>query len=172
MLRSIVSLGLAFMPIPLSWSGQIDKDDSKSGKRDKRIGKPAKVKFDLTGEIYYLEPNTSQLPDFSKLKPVAVLHTKTIDVPARDYRDGYPGVKGRIEWFAIDFKGTIKVPRSGTYAFLLTSDDGSKLYIDDNLLIDNDGVHNATTEEGIAGLTAGEHRIRVSYFRLYSRICG
>jgi hypothetical protein len=47
----------------------------------------------------------------------------------------------------------------------LTSDDGSKLYIDDRLIINNDGLHIACTRRGKVDLTAGWHTIRVAYFQ-------
>lgn len=46
-----------------------------------------------------------------------------------------------------------------------TSDDGSKLYIDDRLVIDNDGIHSAVTLVRSTEMTHGVHRIRVSYFQ-------
>jgi hypothetical protein len=57
------------------------------------------------------------------------------------------------------------VVEPGDYGFLLTSDDGAKLYIDDQLIIDNDGLHTAQTFGRKVGLTAGRHTIRVAYFQ-------
>ena len=47
----------------------------------------------------------------------------------------------RTEYFALRFTGYISVPSDGTYTFYLGSDDGSHLYINDNLIVDNDGAH-------------------------------
>ena len=52
----------------------------------------------------------------------------------------------------------------GSYAFRLTSDDGSKLTIDDNLVVDHGGLHGDTSKEGTAALTVGTHALRVDYF--------
>lgn len=133
----------------------------------KKIGQEVNLALNLTGDLYYLEPNTPRLPaDFSKLKPVGVLHANKLDVTERDAEtEGFPGVKNRAEWFAIDYKGSFRIAKGGNYAFLLTSDDGSKLYIDDELVVDNDGLHAPVTEEGVLPLSPGEHRIRVSYFQ-------
>ncbi len=54
---------------------------------------------------------------------------------------GFPGIDNRFEWFAIDYTGNFWIARGGKYKFALNSDDGSKLYIDDTLVIDNDGQH-------------------------------
>ena len=52
----------------------------------------------------------------------------------------------------------------GSYTFRLTSDDGSKLTIDDNLVVDHGGLHGDTSKEGTAALTVGTHALRVDYF--------
>ena len=48
--------------------------------------------------------------------------------------------------------------------FALTSDDGSRLLIDDNVVIDNDGLHAAREVRGNAPLEAGYHRITIEWF--------
>ena len=47
----------------------------------------------------------------------------------------------------------------------LTSDDGSRLYIDDQPIVDNGGVHAVREKTGQIAPTDGIHRIRVSYFQ-------
>lgn len=66
--------------------------------------------------------------------------------------------------FALKFTGTLDVPRSGKYQFFLTSNDGSRLYIDDKQVIDNDGSHGMVEKKGNVKLSAGEHSIMVTYF--------
>jgi hypothetical protein len=46
----------------------------------------------------------------------------------------------------------------------LLSDDGSKLYIDGKLIVDNDGCHGELEKSENAQLTEGMHVIRVDYF--------
>ncbi|HUT02756.1 MAG TPA: flippase activity-associated protein Agl23 [bacterium] len=60
--------------------------------------------------------------------------------------------------------GYLRVPKTGQYGFLITSDDGSRFFVDGVLLIDNWGEHAAATRAGKATLAAGYHRIRVDYF--------
>jgi hypothetical protein len=48
---------------------------------------------------------------------------------------------------------------------LLESDDGSRLYIDDQVVINNDGIHPPLAVRNRIELTGGIHRIRVSYFQ-------
>lgn len=119
----------------------------------------------LRGLIYYMRPGEAWLPDFTRLKPAGAIYTTTLDVPAQDFLLGFPGITNRNEWFAIDYTGRFWIANAGEYQFSLTSDDGSKLYIDDRTLIDLDGEHAPQTEFARIKLDCGIHRIRVSYFQ-------
>ncbi len=68
-------------------------------------------------------------------------------------------------FFAFNFKGLLKVPVTGLYTFYLESNDGSRLFIDGDEVIENDGAHIAKEEVGKIGLQAGYHRIEVNYFQ-------
>lgn len=119
----------------------------------------------LEGKIYYIKRDSQKLPDFSKMKAKGSVYTAELNVPLQHWRAGFPGVTKRFEWFAIDYHGRLWIDRPGDYRFALVSDDGAKLYIDDQVVIDNDGVHPAARREGRVGLTGGVHRIQVSYFQ-------
>jgi hypothetical protein len=56
------------------------------------------------------------------------------------------------------------VPKTGTYNFYLRSDDGSKLYLDGELVIDNNGSNSANTKESMKVLKKGVNPIRIDYF--------
>ena len=129
------------------------------------FGGKKKIAFALKGDIYYLEPNTGSLPDFSKLKPVGTIYATELNVPERSFDSGFPGVTDRFEWFAIDYHGTFLIEKPGKYNFRLTSDDGSQLWIDGTKLIDVDGIHPPTSREATVDLAAGTHQIRVPYFQ-------
>jgi hypothetical protein len=130
-----------------------------------RFGTTVVIPTGLQGQIYNLRKYSKGLPDFEKKKPVGTVYTTSLNVPAQDFRLGFPGVTKRTEWFAIDYRGKFWIQMQGVYKFTLTSDDGSKLYIDDLLVIDNDGVHGTIAKEGSVTLAEGVHRIRVSYFQ-------
>jgi hypothetical protein len=60
------------------------------------------------------------------------------------------------------------VSGGANYTFNLTSDDGSYLYVDGVLVVNNGGAHSATsTASGSIALTAGTHSILVDYFEAY-----
>ncbi len=121
--------------------------------------------YGLRGEIYLLRPETGWLPKFDKLEPVGAIYTSSLNIPPRNFQEGFPGVTDRFEWFAIDYRGHFYVDNPGKYRFILASDDGSKLYVDSKTVIDNDGVHAMKAEEGSITLKGGIHRIRISYFQ-------
>ena len=72
--------------------------------------------------------------------------------------------KKKGERFAFDFSGYIKIDKDGMYSFFTDSDDGSKLFIDEEEVVNNDGDHGATEKTGKAALKKGFHKISVVYF--------
>jgi hypothetical protein len=103
--------------------------------------------YGLRGDVYLIRRGSRKLPDFRKLEPVGTIYTSSLNVPPRDFSEGFPGVTKRIEWFAIDYTGRFWIVQPETYRFSLMSDDGSRLYIDDKLVINNDGVHPPQTDQ-------------------------
>lgn len=119
----------------------------------------------LTGQIYAIQENTNKLPNFRRQKPIGTIYTYSLAVPARDFKEGFPGISDRVEWFAIDYNGRFWVETAGEYEFALTSDDGSRLSIDGKKVIDNNGEHPPQTLAGKVKLGRGVHAIRVEYFQ-------
>jgi hypothetical protein len=75
--------------------------------------------------------------------------------------------------FGLVMDGYIMVPADGVYTFYTGSDDGVRVSIDGELIVDGDKVHHGITNEGRAALRAGLHPITVRYFqRLYRQSLG
>lgn len=72
----------------------------------------------------------------------------------------------RDENYAFIFTGHIKIPEDGAYTFYLTSNDGSRLFLNDELAINNDGAHGKREESVLLSLSKGYHKIKLSYFQL------
>ncbi len=66
--------------------------------------------------------------------------------------------------FGADIKGVLNVAADGTYTFKLDSDDGSLLYIDGTVVVDNGGAHAPEVASGSTLLTAGSHKFEVQFF--------
>ena len=65
--------------------------------------------------------------------------------------------------FGLKFKGYISVPETGIYTFLLSSNDGAVLHIDNKIIIDNDGLHSDKEKGGQVALKQGLHKIAVEF---------
>jgi beta-glucosidase len=67
--------------------------------------------------------------------------------------------------FSVCWTGKLTPPKSGLYALALRSDDGSRLYIDNKLVVDDWGDHAPTLKTAEMELVAGKsYDLRVEYF--------
>ncbi len=71
---------------------------------------------------------------------------------------------GPTDNFVVHAIANLTVPTAGQYTFRLRSDDGSELFIDETLVVDNDGLHGAQDKDGAVQLTAGMHALRINFF--------
>jgi hypothetical protein len=77
------------------------------------------------------------------------------------------GQRLRGDNFGLRFTGIVTAPAGGDYTFYINSDDGSKLFINDVLVVDYDGLHGMGGPiAGSINLIAGEHVIEVIMFEL------
>jgi hypothetical protein len=67
-------------------------------------------------------------------------------------------------FFALRFTGKIKIAERGKYNFYLSSDDGSRLFLDGSLVVNNDERHVDQTVCGTIEVEAGTHDLEVQYF--------
>jgi alpha-L-fucosidase len=103
----------------------------------------------------YIEGKWDQLPDFRSLGSL-----RDGVIPAFDI-----SVRTQPENYAMEFSGLIRIPEAGVYRFITESDDGSRLYVGDSLVVDNDSLHSMTEASGMVALGPGYHAIRVTYFQ-------
>ena len=104
----------------------------------------------------YYEGSWRTLPDFAALTPKLSGTTDSLvlrHIPATD------------ENFGLVYDGYIRVPRDGVYRFYLLSDDGSRLIIDKDTVVNNDGVHWPIEQHGEIALKAGNHPFILSFFQ-------
>jgi mono/diheme cytochrome c family protein len=96
----------------------------------------------------------AELPDWSELEPSSVGSAETIDVSAMP----------RSDEFGLVFRGEVSIPSDGEHTFFVLSDDGSRLTIGGQVVVDHDGHHSPTRKDGTATLAAGWHPIVVEMF--------
>ncbi|MEO6434782.1 MAG: PA14 domain-containing protein, partial [Tepidisphaeraceae bacterium] len=81
-------------------------------------------------EYSYYEGTWTVLPNFDTLTPVESGLLNNVSIAPRNRNDN----------FAFQYTGFVNVPNSGTYTFYVTSDDGSKLWIGGQQVVNNDGL--------------------------------
>ena len=114
----------------------------------------------MPGQVYpglvcnYYEGDWDSLPDFKSLTPLKHFEVASFSRDSRLHNDYYGFV----------FEGLIEIHERGVYGFYTDSDDGSKLYIGDLLVVDNDGLHGMKMKGNVVPLSKGFHEIRVEYF--------
>jgi len=69
----------------------------------------------------------------------------------------------RKDNFVAIWKGQIRITEPGEYAFETWSDDNSMLFINGQLIVDNNGGHGMLTRAGTATLTPGLHDIAILF---------
>jgi mono/diheme cytochrome c family protein len=106
----------------------------------------------------FYDGNWEQLPDFDELTPKLVTKTYGLDLRASGKRN--------LERFGARFESFFSVAHDANYRFHLASDDGSRLLIDGQVVVDNDGVHPMNWKTGTVELAKGTHSIRIDYFEL------
>ena len=119
----------------------------------------------LEGRVYNLKPGTHALPKFDRLRPVGSIYTTSLNVWPQSFDEGFPNVTDRFEWFGIEYTGRIWIENPGHYRFSLLSDDGARLYLNNELVVDDGGAHGAYAISGSATLTRGVHEIKVEYYQ-------
>ncbi|MCA9062141.1 MAG: HEAT repeat domain-containing protein [Planctomycetaceae bacterium] len=108
--------------------------------------------------VEYFFPSASDVAmetlDGMKPKAQAVVPRIEFEVPVLQQRDQ----------FALRFSGLIRIDKPGDYTFFVNSDDGSRIYLNGDLLVNNDGLHGMVEKGGRVNLQAGLHSLVVTYF--------
>ena len=102
----------------------------------------------------YYEGQWRNLPDFSKLDVIKSGIISNIKMPELK----------QLDHFGLSFDGYIEIKKDGVYTFYCSSDDGTRLWIGDSLIVVNDGCHAEMEVGGQIGLKKGLHKIKVHFF--------
>lgn len=103
---------------------------------------------------YYANSQWKGSPQFTQIDP------EISDAILRKHRPSFSDNRFSIEW-----RGFLAISRRGLYTFATRSDDGSWLFIDDQLVVDNGGNHGLKEARGQIQLEQGIHEIRIKYFQ-------
>lgn len=141
---------------------------TRSGQGDtgNAFGDSIPVSNGLIGKVFLLPANTIALPDFDTMKPLGnSIYTNGVNIPPQSWSAGFPGLRDRFEWFGIEYTCLFKTYDTGNYVFRLLSDDGSRLYIDGKLVIDDNGLHGPLSRTGNVFLNTSMHKAKIQYFQ-------
>ncbi len=117
----------------------------------------------LDAVFYGVVDSPEVVPDFSTLTPVQSVVWSDVDfLPTFDQFGGSIFFNS----FATLARGYFVAPATGSYTFWLVSADGSRLLIDGQLVVDNDGLHGPLRRSGSVLLDTGPHEFRLEYFDL------
>ncbi|MPV49484.1 DUF1080 domain-containing protein [Pseudactinotalea sp. HY160] len=105
------------------------------------------------GAVCPLTPGTT--PNVDKIMP-------TIDWSA----DADFGLSSNFITHAI---ANLHVAEAGSYEFRMTNDDGAIFYLDDQVLINNDGPSDSTSVTATATLDAGVHPVRIEHYEGFDK---
>ena len=83
---------------------------------------------------------------------------------ASEDRQRFPGVVKK-SCFAMILESKLSIPTEGCYQFELDSDDGSRLWINDVEVINNDGGHQMRSRKDTMLLKVGDYTLRIWYFQ-------
>jgi len=103
----------------------------------------------------YYEGTFANMPDFDRLTVERSGTAENFSLPP----------SGGEKFYALQFSGQLFVAETGVYTFYSESNDGSLVYIDGNVVVDNDGSHALLEMSGETALSAGLHDIVVEYFQ-------
>jgi hypothetical protein len=116
------------------------------------------------GVIKWLDPLAQGLKaeyfsDTSGASPAVT----TLDSPpsTAHLRDAWHG--SPPESFSATWTGSIIALREGTYTLATVSDDGSSVFVDGRLVVDNGGQHAARLATGFVHLARGAHAVLIHY---------
>jgi hypothetical protein len=124
-----------------------------------RAGVPTPLAVPGLNATYYM-PWPEFIPDLSAMTPSSSGVVATLNYPSST---GNFATSGRAINLAAEFTGRLMIPSAGTYTFFTESDDGTLLYVNDRLVVANDGPQGMTERAGSIALAAGPATVRVEY---------
>ena len=115
----------------------------------------------LQTSIYKPGGGMYDFPDFDALMPNFVVVTERIKFVNSVWKAIDRSLRNN---FAAQLEGSLDVAVAGEYTLHLTSDDGSRLWLDGAKQIENGGIHTSKTESVTLQLSAGSHPLKIHFF--------
>jgi 4-amino-4-deoxy-L-arabinose transferase-like glycosyltransferase len=112
---------------------------------------PLEIRSGLNKKVYEGNPDGRLIEEITEDRPI--------------YFDWHSDAKKSYKSpFIIEWNGLLKIEYRGDYTFVLGSDDGSELFLNDRIIIDNGGVHGLLEKRRAIFLEPGFYRFHLRYF--------
>ncbi|MFH1747649.1 MAG: family 16 glycoside hydrolase [Planctomycetota bacterium] len=119
------------------------------------LGQPGVVvRIFEVGESMHALP---ELPEGQLPNAARVYRTVDLDGARADFQPAR-------DQFVTEVTGYIKVSTAGRYVLRLISDDGARLWVNNRLIIDHDGLHGPDPRNGEVDLVAGNNPFHILHF--------
>lgn len=93
-------------------------------------------------------------PDLRRIDPKINYEQTSETFPGTDMADH----------FYVRWTGKVRISKDSKYTFFTESDDGSRLWIDGKVIVDNGGLHAMEEKSGEVELKAGDHDLKLELF--------
>ncbi|MBM4326072.1 MAG: hypothetical protein FJ118_02820 [Deltaproteobacteria bacterium] len=116
---------------------------------------------------YFLKSGTNKVPNFNQMTPSGMFFVDAIDFPIDRGAREFPGVPRREDWLGLRFyvKFSLSDEEKGTYKFRLVAEDGARLIVGKNLVINAEGFQRRQEKTGTVNLEPGAHEMFVDYYQ-------
>jgi cytochrome c len=154
MVQYILDMGTEENKAKISASGQEKPRQSIQDVRESDLILGAYVK------VFSVSPNVSKIPETKRLtKPVMAGVMPNFDnLSGSDFKD-------LDENFILRSSGYLNIPASKNYSFRVWSDEDAKFYLDNELILDHDGLNEISFKEITVNLEKGYHPFKLNYFQ-------
>jgi len=154
-------------PIPIGSTLELEANFSTNDSNDRYrlddimlVGTPPICTKSLDYEFYDLVPSGNSVDNIPTFGAMSTGQIGSFNVTTLQNNVD----PGDTDSFSIRYTGYIQIASAGSYTFFTTSDDGSKLFIDGEQIVNNDGDHSSQERNGSVTLTSGFHRIQVLFY--------
>ncbi|MFZ5865575.1 MAG: PA14 domain-containing protein [Thermodesulfobacteriota bacterium] len=117
--------------------------------------------------VYFLKAGTNKIPNFNQMTPSGMFFVDAIDFPIDRGSREFPGVPRREDWLGLRFyvKFSLSDEEKGTYKFRLVAEDGARLIVGKNLVVNAEGFQRRQEKTGTVNLEPGTHEMFVDYYQ-------
>jgi 4-amino-4-deoxy-L-arabinose transferase-like glycosyltransferase len=112
---------------------------------------PSEIRSGLNKKVYRGNPKRQLIEEITEDRPI---YFEWLSDAEKSYES----------LFTIEWNGLLKIEQRSDYTFVLGSDDGSELFLNDTCIIDNSGLHSLVEKRQTVFLEPGFYRFHLRYF--------